>query len=110
MRVLTAPLLIPQCRLKCCHPLIQEAIRLAELSDLVKSLPAGLDTPVGDRGVRLSGGERQRVGIARRLLRNPEVVLFDEATSALDMHTEHKILRVRSSRSAPMTFTDGSMP
>lgn len=76
----------------------QEAIRLAELSDLVRSLPAGLDTPVGDRGLRLSGGERQRVGIARCLLRNPEIVLFDEATSALDMHTEHKILKVRDER------------
>lgn len=60
----------------------------------MESLPSGLDTPVGDRGVRLSGGEKQRVGIARCLLRNPEIVVFDEATSALDMHTEHKILKV----------------
>lgn len=73
---------------------MQEAIRLAELSDLVEALPAGLNTPVGDRGLRLSGGEKQRVGIARCLLRNPEIVLFDEATSALDLHTEHKILKV----------------
>ncbi|OEH76918.1 putative ABC transporter [Cyclospora cayetanensis] len=72
---------------------VKEAIRLAELTDLVESLPAGLDTPVGDRGLRLSGGEKQRVGIARCLLRNPEIVLFDEATSALDTHTEHKILK-----------------
>ncbi|CDJ28560.1 uncharacterized protein EMH_0041950 [Eimeria mitis] len=71
----------------------QEAIRLAELTELVESLPDGLDTPVGDRGLRLSGGEKQRVGIARCLLRNPEIVLFDEATSALDLHTEHKILK-----------------
>ncbi|KAL8452027.1 hypothetical protein Emed_001568 [Eimeria media] len=72
---------------------VEEAVRLAELSDLVHALPGGLETPVGDRGVRLSGGEKQRVGIARCLLRNPEIVLFDEATSALDTHTEHKILR-----------------
>ncbi|KAL8450500.1 hypothetical protein Emag_003167 [Eimeria magna] len=72
---------------------VEEAVRLAELSDLVRALPGGLETPVGDRGVRLSGGEKQRVGIARCLLRNPEIVLFDEATSALDTHTEHKILR-----------------
>ncbi|CDJ40621.1 ABC transporter, putative [Eimeria tenella] len=72
---------------------VKEAIRLAELTELVESLPSGLDTPVGDRGVRLSGGEKQRVGIARCLLRNPEIVVFDEATSALDMHTEHKILK-----------------
>ncbi|CDI86322.1 ABC transporter, putative [Eimeria praecox] len=72
---------------------VKEAIRLAELTELVESLPEGLNTPVGDRGLRLSGGEKQRVGIARCLLRNPEIVLFDEATSALDLHTEHKILK-----------------
>lgn len=60
----------------------------------MESLPDGLDTPVGDRGLRLSGGEKQRVGIARCLLRNPDIVVFDEATSALDLHTEHKILKV----------------
>ncbi|CDJ27575.1 ABC transporter, putative [Eimeria mitis] len=75
------------------HKILKEAIRLAELTELVESLPDGLDTPVGDRGLRLSGGEKQRVGIARCLLRNPEIVLFDEATSALDLHTEHKILK-----------------
>ncbi|CDI79675.1 ABC transporter, putative [Eimeria acervulina] len=72
---------------------VKEAIRMAELTELVESLPDGLNTPVGDRGLRLSGGEKQRVGIARCLLRNPEIVLFDEATSALDLHTEHKILK-----------------
>ncbi|KAL8427387.1 hypothetical protein Efla_006418 [Eimeria flavescens] len=82
---------------------VEEAIRLAELSDLVRALPAGLETPVGDRGFRLSGGEKQRVGIARCLLRNPEIVLFDEATSALDTHTEHKILRAISAVSKGRT-------
>ncbi|KAL8269622.1 hypothetical protein Esti_006442 [Eimeria stiedai] len=82
---------------------VEEAVRLAELSDLVHALPGGLDTPVGDRGVRLSGGEKQRVGIARCILRNPEIVLFDEATSALDTHTEHKILRALSAVSRGRT-------
>lgn len=75
---------------------------MAELTELVESLPDGLNTPVGDRGLRLSGGEKQRVGIARCLLRNPEIVLFDEATSALDLHTEHKILKVCFSSSCKL--------
>ena len=70
---------------------IAEAIRLAQLEDVVSQLPEGLDTMLGERGVRLSGGQRQRVGLARALYRQPRVLILDEATSALDNETERKI-------------------
>lgn len=71
---------------------IMEVIREAQLYDFVISLPAGLDTKVGDRGVRLSGGQRQRIGIARALYHDPEILVFDEATSALDNETEAALM------------------
>ncbi|MDX2171337.1 MAG: ABC transporter ATP-binding protein [Deltaproteobacteria bacterium] len=64
------------------------ALRIAQLDAFVATLPEGLDTRVGERGVRLSGGERQRVGIARALYHDPDVVVLDEATAALDAATE----------------------
>ena len=67
------------------------AVEAAELSAFVESLPYGLDTRVGERGLKLSGGERQRVGIARALLTNPRLLVLDEATSALDGPTEAAI-------------------
>lgn len=67
---------------------VRKAIQAAQLEGYVNSLPEGLDSKVGDRGVKLSGGQRQRVGIARALYRDPAILVLDEATSALDVETE----------------------
>lgn len=68
------------------------ALEKAQLKEFVDSLPQGLDTFVGDRGVRLSGGQRQRIGIARALYHDPEILVLDEATSALDNETEAAVM------------------
>ena len=70
---------------------ILEAIRLSHLTQVIDNLPQGLDTLVGERGVKLSGGQKQRVAIARMFLKNPPILILDEATSALDTETEQVI-------------------
>jgi ABC-type multidrug transport system fused ATPase/permease subunit len=74
-------------------PAIAQAARVAHLEDWLARLPQGLDTPVGERGLRLSGGEKQRVSIARAALKTARLVLFDEATAALDPATERAVWR-----------------
>lgn len=71
---------------------VVRAAKEAQLYDFIQTLPEGLDTRVGDRGVRISGGQRQRIGIARALYHDPEVLILDEATSALDNETETAVM------------------
>ena len=70
---------------------VEEAIRAAKLDQVIAQLPDGLDTAIGERGVRLSGGQKQRLSIARIFLKNPSILILDEATSALDTQTEQYI-------------------
>lgn len=72
---------------------IEQAVKAAHLADFVDRLPDGLDTLVGERGLKVSGGERQRVAIARAVLKQAHILIFDEATSSLDSHSEQAVLR-----------------
>lgn len=71
---------------------VWKALEQAQLKEFVEKLPEGLDTYVGDRGIRFSGGQRQRIAIARALYENPEIIIFDEATAALDGETETAVM------------------
>lgn len=83
---------------------IIEALRIAQLSEFVESLPEGLSTVLGDRGISLSGGQRQRLGIARALYMKPKILVMDEATSALDAETESKIAKSLDSLHGKVTI------
>lgn len=83
---------------------IQKALRLSQLQEFARALPDGLNTQVGERGVRLSGGERQRVAIARAIYRNPSVLILDEGTSALDNATEADLISALESLRGHLTI------
>jgi ABC-type multidrug transport system fused ATPase/permease subunit len=72
---------------------VRSAVERSQLTAFIASLPDGLETMVGERGVRLSGGQRQRIGIARALYNNPPILVLDEATSSLDMDTEREVMQ-----------------
>jgi ATP-binding cassette subfamily B protein len=82
---------------------VLEAARRARLEELIDDLPDGLDTVIGERGVKLSGGQQQRLSIARIFLKNPPILILDEATSALDTQTERAIQQSRTELSAGRT-------
>lgn len=83
---------------------VWEALREAQLEEFVKSQPDGLDSMVGERGVRISGGQRQRIGIARALYDNPEILVLDEATAALDSGTETAVMEAIDKLSGSKTL------
>lgn len=84
--------------------MIWEALDRAQLSDFIRSLPAGLDTIVGERGIKFSGGQRQRIAIARALYNKPQILVMDEATAALDNETENAVMEAIEALQGQMTL------
>ena len=83
---------------------VWESLKAAQLEDLIKSMPNGLKTNVGDNGIRLSGGQRQRIAIARAFYRNTKLLILDEATSALDTKTESDLMRALTRMNKDLTI------
>jgi ATP-binding cassette subfamily C protein len=84
---------------------VWEALYAAQVGDFIMNdLPDGIETVVGEDGVRLSGGQRQRVGLARAIYHNPDVLVMDEATSDLDNDTEHRVIDALNNLKADRTF------
>lgn len=83
---------------------MEDALRMAAAMDFIEKLPEGLDTNIGDRGIRLSGGEKQRIVLARALLREPEILVLDEATSSLDSGNEYLIRQAITNLRGTMTI------
>ena len=83
---------------------VRIVVRAAQLEQYIESLPDGLDTQVGERGVRLSGGQRQRIGLARALYHDPDILVMDEATSALDNQTENLVMKALDDLKKSRTF------
>ena len=83
---------------------VWKCLEEARLDNVVKELPLGLDTMMGERGTRLSGGQKQRVGIARALYHDPSFVVFDEATSSLDSETEQSVMQTVRDLQKAKTF------
>ncbi len=71
---------------------IKEILKISKLDDFVNNLDNGIETIVGERGLRISGGEKQRIGLARALYKDSEIIVFDEATNSLDVHTEEEFM------------------
>jgi ATP-binding cassette subfamily C protein len=83
---------------------VWHALRLAQLEEFIRSLPQGIETTIGERGIRLSGGQRQRIGIARALYNDPELLVMDEATAALDNETERSFMESLTNLSGAKTI------